>query len=60
MRFNDTVENADRVHGAHLEINVKLPDNLCTRRTIDGHGFDGQARAIEGELTVGKEGTDCL
>ena len=42
--------NSIQFRGAYLEIDVKLPDNLCSGRTVDGHGFDGQTRTTEGGL----------
>ena len=55
IRFNDSVENTDitqpnLIPSAHLEIDVELPDNLCSGRTVDGDGFDWQTRTVEGEL----------
>jgi len=56
-RFSDTVEETDRTCGAHLEVDIELPDDLCSGRTVNGHGFDGQTRTIEGELCR-REGCD--
>ena len=55
VRFNDSVENTDitlpnLIPSAHLEIDVKLPNNLCSGRAVDGDGFDWQTRTVEGEL----------
>lgn len=36
-----------KFQGAHLEIDAKPPDNLCSGRTIDGYG---RTETIEGEL----------
>jgi len=55
IRFNDSVENTDItlpnfILSTRPEINVKLPDNLCSGRAVDGDGFDWQTRTVGGEL----------
>jgi len=60
-RFNDAVEDTDRTLSDFTELTLRstssaeLPDDLCSGRAVDGHGFDRQTRTIEGEL-CGREG----